>query len=387
MAPEEGGVVRVEGQRLINVSSNDYLGLSHHPALISRAQEWTALWGAGATASRLVCGDLEPFSLLEKKLARSKGTEAALIFNAGFQANGTVLASLLDRRILGREPLVFSDRLNHASMHFGCQSAGVRQKRFRHRDGEHLARLLEQTEGGEARRFILSETVFSMDGDRADVGALVDLARRHEAFLYLDEAHAAGVLGENGFGLSPPHATEVGLSLGTFGKGLGSFGAYVACSQEIRDYLINHCGGFIYSTALPPAVLGAMDAALDLMPTQEMAAARKRVLGHAERLRQALQAEGLSTGDSTTPIVPVMVGESGEASKMAALLRQRGVLAVAIRPPTVPPGTARLRLSLSAAHSEADIDRVIEAVILTAREVEIAGVSSGSSDPRQGKVL
>nr|CRH07656.1 8-amino-7-oxononanoate synthase [Candidatus Magnetococcus massalia] len=350
--PLPHGRVRRDGQELINFSSNDYAGLADHPLLVERARAWTQQYGTGSRASRLVCGDFVGFGGVEAKLARGKGCEAALVFNAGFQANSAILPALLDSRVLGQKPLVFSDRLNHASMHHGCLAAGVKQQRFRHNDLDHLEELLKQHAGGEAPCFILSETVFSMDGDRADVAGLIELKARYNAFLYLDEAHATGILGRDGFGLSADHPGQVDLVMGTFSKALGSFGAYATGSRSLMDYLINRASGFIYSTALPPAVVGAMDAALELLPT--MAEARQRVLAGAEQIRQAFHDAGLDTGDSSTPIIPVMMGDESTALALSQRLLEAGMLAIAIRPPTVPQGTSRLRVSLSAAHGDED---------------------------------
>ncbi|MGO9818096.1 MAG: aminotransferase class I/II-fold pyridoxal phosphate-dependent enzyme [Acidocella sp.] len=358
------GRVRVDGgSTLLNFSSNDYLGLSHHPELIRRACAYAQRWGAGAGASRLVAGNLPPFPEIETKLAAAKGAEAALILVSGVQANLTLLPALLDARYLGAEPLVYADRLNHASLIQGCIGAGVKQIRFRHNDLGHLEELLERGKDSPRPRFIITESVFSMDGDCADVPALQALAERYGAFLYLDEAHATGVLGENGFGLA--HGLRQGLAMGTFSKGMGGFGAYVACSAALREYLVNRCGGVIYATALPPAVLGAMDAALDLVPA--LTAERAHLARMAESFRAALNAAGLDTSTSVTQIVPLIMGGEERTMSVARALEAEGFLAVAIRPPTVPAGTSRIRFALSARHSEADIAALTEAVIRLAR--------------------
>ncbi|ABK42560.1 8-amino-7-oxononanoate synthase [Magnetococcus marinus MC-1] len=365
--PLPRGRVLRDGVELINFSSNNYMGLADHPLLKQRAMAWTEQWGTGAQASRLVCGDLEPFARIEARLVAGKGCEAALVLNAGYQANSSVIPALLDKRVLGGEPLVFSDRLNHASMHHGVQLAGVRQLRYRHGDLDHLERLLKRHAGEKVAKFILSETVFSMDGDRIDVGGLIALKQRYGAFLYLDEAHATGVLGPDGFGLAAAYPGQVDLVMGTFSKGLGGFGAYVTCSHALRAYLINRAGGFIYSTALPPGVLGAMDAALELLP--QMGEVRARVLAGAQRVRAALRAAGLDTGNSSTPIIPVMVGDEQRTLALSEGLRAEGLLGIAIRPPTVPEGTSRLRLSLSAAHSDEDWSLLAAAVPRCLREI------------------
>lgn len=343
---------------MLNVSSNDYLGLSTHPLLAQRAAEWGQRHGTGSGASRLVTGTLDLHLQVEARIAEAKHTEAALLFASGWQANAGVLAALL--RLPG-EALVFTDRLNHASLHHGCAAAGVRQIRFRHNDMSHLETLLKQHEARPGRRFIVTESIFSMDGDQADVAALGGLAQRHGAFLYLDEAHATGVAGTNGMGLAD--ARSVDLAMGTFSKALGGFGAYVAGSRVLCDWLVNACSGFIHTTALPPTVLGAIDAALDLVPGMD--AERARLTSSATRVRAALGEAGISTGESTTQIVPAIAGDVQATLAWAAALRASGILAVAIRPPTVPAGTSRLRLALSAAHSEADIGTLIEALLAT----------------------
>lgn len=353
VAREGAAVIAVDGVSYVNFAGNDYLGLSAHPALIERAREWAERYGAGSAASRLVTGNLEPFTRIEEKVAALKGSEAALVMASGFQANAAVLQALLDRSVLGAEPLVFADRLNHASMHFGCQAAGVRQQRYRHCDAGHLETLLEKHRGDDRPKFILTESVFSMDGDVAPMNAILALARAHDAFVVCDDAHATGVLGEGGKGLS----AGADLVIGTFSKALGGFGAYAACSAALREYLVNRCTGLIYSTALPPPVLGAIDAALDLLP--ELDAERTRVAGLAERFRREAGALGYDTGASTTQIVPLIVGEAEAALGLSARLAEAGLWATAIRPPTVPRGTARLRLAFSAAHGDADLDALL----------------------------
>lgn len=361
----EGPWAMMDGRRLLDFSSNDYLGLSHHPELIRRAARFAEEWGAGSGASRLVRGNLAPFAPIEAKLAAAKGTEAALVFTSGYQANAAVLPALLDPKVLGAEPLVFADRLIHASLHMGLAAAGIRQTRFRHNDLAHLAELLDLHDGEERPKVIVTETVFSMDGDRADVAALAQLAERHRAFLYVDEAHATGVLGERGFGLAAGYGGRIGLVMGTFSKALGGFGAYVAGSAALCDYLVNRCGGLIYSTALPPSVLGAMDAALDLVPG--LSAERGHLLQQAERLRALLNRAGLDTGASSTQIVPVILGSEDRALAVAAALEAEGFLGVAIRPPTVPTGTSRIRFALSAPHSAEQVEALAAAVIRLAR--------------------
>lgn len=358
--PEGAAHVWRDGRKLINFSSNNYLGLAQHPKLIERAVAWTEKWGTGSGASRLVTGTFEAHTMVEKKLARLKGTEAALIFNSGFQANGAVLPALFDREMLGGDAIVFTDRLIHASLHQGCRAAGIQEIRFRHNDLGHLEILLKKHPQNGAQKFILTESVFSMDGDRADLKGLCDLADKYDAFLYVDEAHATGVLGPQGMGLSGDVPGRVDLVMGTFSKALGGFGGYVACSERLKEYLINRAAGFIYSTSLPPGVLGAMDAALDLVP--EMDAQRSHLNHLAARLREALHAHGLETCNSSTQIVPAVLGDVMETMDAARHLEGAGILGIAIRPPTVPKDSARIRFALSADHTGEDLERLLSEI-------------------------
>ena len=353
VAAHDARTLLVGGRAYVNLASNDYLALRFHDALIARAQEWAEAYGTGSGASRLVTGNLDVFTRIEAKVAALKGKQAALVMASGFQANAAVLQALLDRTVLGAEPLVFADRLNHASMHFGCKAAGVRQLRYRHCDAAHLAELLAPYQADSRPKFILTESVFSMDGDKAPIDEIACLARAHDAMLIVDDAHATGILGEGGSGLSQ----GADIVIGTFSKALGSFGAYVACSEGVREYLVNRCSGFIYSTALPPPVLGAIDAALDLLPTLE--AARNSVARLAARFRDGARAQGHDTGASSTQIVPVIAGPAEAALALSAKLREAGFWATAIRPPTVPQGTARVRFAFTAAHTNEDIDRLL----------------------------
>jgi 8-amino-7-oxononanoate synthase len=347
LRPLSGSGVEVElgpvggGRRLVNFSSNDYLGLAGDERLRQRAAEFTSLYGNGATAARLVCGEHPGFARVEASLARLKQRESALVLNSGFQANVSLLAALADRN-----SLILIDRLAHNSLYQGAILSRARIRRYRHADLAHLEQLL--VAGGDfQRRFIVSETVFSMDGDRSDVAALARLACDHDAFLMLDEAHATGVAGPDGMGLSVGH--KVDLVVGTCGKALGAFGAYIACDRLVRDYVVNCCAGFVYSTALPPGVLGAIDAALELVP--QMEAQRSELQEKAVYLRRRLAVCGWDTALSQTQIIPLVIGSEAAALQLAAWLEKRGALAVAIRPPTVATGQARVRLALSAAHT------------------------------------
>ena len=346
---EAPGVVRVEGRRLVDFSSNDYLGLSFSPVVRERAAEFARAFGAGSGASRLVGGTLALHQRVEARLASFKRREAGLVLASGWQANVAVLAALLSR-----DDVVLADRLVHASLLHGVKAAGAKLLRYRHNDLAHLEALLA---GSGGRRFIVTESVFSMDGDRADVAAIEALAARFGAFFYLDEAHATGVLGEAGRGLAE---ASVDLVMGTFSKALGGFGAYVAGSGVLMDYLIHRCSGFVHTTSVPPSMLGAMEAALELVPGMEPERAHLQAL--AGRLRDGLAGLGLGFGASTTQIVPVMVGDAAAAMGLAGFLEQRGMLGVAIRPPTVPKGTSRIRVALCASHSFDDVDALLNAL-------------------------
>jgi 8-amino-7-oxononanoate synthase len=351
------GRMRRDGEECLDFTSNDYLSLSLHPLLIDRAREFTARLGAGAGASRLLTGTSEAHLALEARIAAFKGSEAALLFATGWQANAAVLPALI---AAAPGAAVFTDRLIHASLHHGCAAAGARQHRFRHNDLNHLEELLE-TKGREApARIIVTESVFSMDGDVPQLARLADIARRHDAFFYLDEAHATGVMGPAGAGLSSTLAGGADLVMGTFSKALGCFGAYVAGSRLLCDYLVNACSGFIFSTAPPPGVLGAIDAALDLVPAMDEERRHLDELG--DRLRQGLAALGIDSLESSTHIVPAVIGEAQAAVQLSEALAGRGIIASAIRPPTVPPATSRLRLALRATHGAEDIELLLAAI-------------------------
>ncbi len=358
----DGRLQDTNGRPLIDISSNDYLGLSQHPQVRERAADWARQHGAGAPASRLVAGTRDITLAVEEKLAAFKGREAALLFSSGFQANATVipaLARVMRSGIPGDgagDTAIFSDELNHASIIHGARAARCPIQVFRHNDLDHLDSLLGKHSG---RKLIATESVFSMDGDRANLPALVQLAERHGALLYVDEAHATGILGAQGRGLAA-ECGGVDIVMGTLGKAVGSFGAYVAGSRMLIDWLVNRCSGFIFTTALPPAVLGAVDAALDLIPGMDDQ--RARVAGYAQRLRDTMASRGISTLNSSTQIVPVLIGTEADTLAAAARLDAEGFLAVAIRPPTVAAGSSRLRLAMNSTLTPSELDRLLAAL-------------------------
>ncbi len=358
-----GGKVRLDGQVLLNLSSNDYLGLAQDPRLIKAAQTAAARWGAGAGASRLVVGHLALHEAVEARLAAFKGTQAAVIFSTGYMANLGVISALV-----GAGDAVYCDKLNHASIYDGIKLSGANLLRFPHRDLNRLEDLLQQSQG-HRRRLIITDSVFSVDGDLAPLAELVALKERFGAALMIDEAHATGVLGERGAGLAEALGlTErIEVHLGTFSKALGSLGGYVAGDRRLIDYLHNRARSFIYSTALAPPVLGAIEAALEIVVREPERRAYLRE--ESEKFRRGLESAGLDTLGSETQIVPVLVGNNGRTLEFAARLRSQGLMAVALRPPTVPPGRARVRFSLSAAHSPEDLRRALETIITTARDM------------------
>jgi 8-amino-7-oxononanoate synthase len=354
LVPEDAVHVLQEGRSLLNFSNNDYLGLSKHPALIQAAQNYIQQYGTGATASRLVTGTYTIHEQVEQQLAAACGREASLLFNSGFQANSTILPLLADR-----QSVILCDRLVHNSILQGVLASKAKVIRYRHNDLEHLVSLLRSY--SEHRILIASETIFSMDGDRSDLDKLVHLAQEHNAILYMDDAHAVGIIGTNGMGLAS-HRSDIDVVVGTFGKAFGSAGAYVTCSSIFRDYLINFCPGFIYTTGLPPGTIGAIAAALTLIPTLNLE--RQHLAQTAASLRSQLHALGFDTGNSDSHIIPLMIGDEAKTLRLAQWLKEWGMLAIAIRPPTVAPGTARIRLALSSAHTLEQISGLINCLKL-----------------------
>ena len=353
--PAGAGLIEMNGKKLVNLASNDYLGLSQDSRLVQRSIEYTQRYGAGSGASRLLGGNLDVYEKLESKIAELKGTETALILATGFQTNSSVIPALLNEKSIAA-----ADRLVHRSMIEGLLLSKSRWFRYQHNNLLDLQERMSRFHAGErSARWILTESVFSMDGDTIDLPALVKIAESSNSFLFIDEAHATGVLGENGMGMTAGKKFP-GISMGTFGKGLGSFGAYVACSKLMRDYLINFCPGFIYSTGLPPSVLGAIDAALDLVA--DLNEERAQLQEKAADLRNAIAKSGFETGSSSTQIIPVIVGPSSSALNLSEYLESCGFYVPAIRPPTVPEGSARLRISLSSVHSKEQLQSFLEAL-------------------------
>ncbi|HLI15880.1 MAG TPA: 8-amino-7-oxononanoate synthase [Acidimicrobiales bacterium] len=362
-----GHILTADGRRLLDLSSNDYLGLAGHPAVREAAAE-AAAGAAGAGASRLVTGTSRAVAELEERLAAHRQAQAALVLSSGYLANLGVIGALV-----GRGDAVVCDRRNHASILDGCRLSRATLYRYRHGDLADLEAKLDLARSRGARRvLVVTESVFSMDGDVAPLAEIVELKERYGAVLYLDEAHAEGVFGPRGAGVAAAAGLgqAVECHLGTFSKAYGAYGAYIAGSRRLVDHVASTARPFLFTTALPPAVVGAVAAALPLLEAAD--AARARLLEQAARLREGLARLGADVGRSASQIVPLLVGSAARASELSALAEARGVLAVAIRPPTVPPGTARLRLSLSAAHRAEDVERALDALGSCLAESEAA---------------
>lgn len=348
MVRAEGGQVVVDGRPCLNLSGNDYLGLAGDRDLVAslyRGLDAEALleeFSPGAGASRLMTGNSALYARLEERLAAMYGSEACLVFNSGYHGNTGILPCLA-----GRGDLILADRLCHASLIDGMRLSLAKSLRYHHLDYEHLAAILREHRSRHRRVFIVSESVFSMDGDTADLHRLLALKNEYQCTLYLDEAHAVGVLGQRGLGLAEQEGVvaDIDLLFGTFGKALAGLGGFVACRRVVADYLINRARPFIYTTGLPPVCLRWLLLVLERVPAMEEERLRLQQL--AAELRRGLRSKGLATG-GTTQIVPVLIGDSAAALRVATQLRDKGYWITAVRPPTVPAGTARLRLSLSA---------------------------------------
>lgn len=351
----QGPVVEVGGQRLVNLCSNDYLGLAGDERVRRAAAAAALAEGAGAGASRLVAGDLAIHGRLEAALAALHRAEGALLFNSGYHANLGVPAALV-----GRGDAVFSDVLNHASIVDGALLSRAELVRYRHLDLEELSGLLAASRA--RRKLVATDAVFSMDGDAAPLAALADLCDRHGAMLYVDEAHAVGVLGPTGAGLAEAEGVKgrVDVEMGTLGKALGAFGAYVAGEARLRELLLTRARSFVFTTALPPAACGAALAALEIVRGEPARRARLHAL--MARLQAGLAARGFDVSRVVSPIFPVVLGSEARALAAARGLRARGFFVRAIRPPTVPRGTSRLRVALTAGHDEAQLDAFLGAL-------------------------
>jgi 8-amino-7-oxononanoate synthase len=352
----QGRELVVEGRRLLNFCSNDYLGLASDPRVQAAFTEGAKRWGVGAGASHLVCGHTRVHHELELALARFTGRPRALLFSTGYAANMGAIAALM-----GTGDVVLEDRLNHASLLDGGRLSRAEFRWFGHRDMGDLREQLETAADGQ--RLIVSDGTFSMDGDLCPLDEMVRLARNHRAWVMVDDAHGIGVHGRGGRGLVDPErygTGDVQVLVGTLGKALGTLGAFVAGSEELIEWLIQRARTYIYTTALPAAVAVATQASLEIAATEEWRRERLRAL--IARFRAGAAQIGLELLPSDTPIQPVVVGDPGSALALSRTLEDRGLLVTAIRPPTVPAGTSRLRVTLTAAHTEEDVDRLLSAL-------------------------
>lgn len=362
LASPQGPEVVVDGQRLLNFCSNDYLGLANHPEVIRAMQGGVAKWGVGGGASHLVIGHSGPHHELEEALAEFTGRPRALLFSTGYMANLAAVTALV-----GQGDTVLEDRLNHASLLDAGLLSGARFSRYLHNDAESLGKRLGKAEGS---TLVVTDGVFSMDGDLAELPALCAQARRHGAWMMVDDAHGFGALGASGAGVVEHFGLElddVPVLVGTLGKAFGTAGAFVAGSDELIETLIQFARPYIYTTSQPPAVACATLKSMELLRSEGWR--REHLQRLVARLREGAAQIGLTLMDSPTPIQPVLIGDSARALRLSALLRERGILVGAIRPPTVPAGSARLRITLSAAHSEAQLERLLQALAESWRQL------------------
>ncbi len=356
--PGAAGRVMIDSRELIDLASNDYLGIHRDPRLARAMADAAMRWGVGSTASRLISGNTELHEQAESDLADFHATASALTFSSGYAAGVGVLPALASRG-----DFLYLDRLCHACLYDGARLSGATLRRFRHNDSGQLESLLQKDKNTRGRKVVVTDSVFSMDGDRAPLGELAGICRCSGALLVADEAHAVGVLGPEGRGQAAAEGLDLRedvLLIGTLGKAFGVAGAYVACTHVMRDYLINCSRSFIFSTAPPPPVLAAVSVAVGIVRAAQ--GERERLRKYSSRLRERLDGLGVDTLNSTTQIVPAVVGGASSAVAVAEKLRSAKIFAPAMRPPTVPPGTSRIRFSLSAALGEDDFQRVIEAL-------------------------
>jgi 8-amino-7-oxononanoate synthase len=351
----QGPRIIIEGKELINFASNDYLGFANNELLKEASLRAISQYGTGAGASRLLGGGTELHRLLEKRIASFKGTPKALLLNSGYTANVGSIACLMEK-----VDYIFSDELNHASIIDGCRLSRARVFIYRHKDTGYLEELLYSIRNEEGRRLIVTDSVFSMDGDIAPIPELIRIAERYNALLYIDDAHATGVLGDGHgslrhFGIS--HRPNV-IQMGTFSKALGSFGAYIAAEEPIINWLINKARGFIYSTCLPPSVVGASLKALELIEKDKSPI--ERLWKNRELAIQIIKDAGLETGPSETPIIPILFKDIEDCLSFSSRLFDKGIYAPAIRPPTVK--VPRVRFTITAAHSEEDLKYLQKAI-------------------------
>ena len=361
----QGPELEIDGRPVVCLCSNNYLGLAAHPELVAAARASLDEDGLGAAASRLITGTMEAHREAEAALAGFVGAADAALFSSGYAANLGAIQALT-----GPRDLLFSDALNHASLIDGCRLSRARVHVYRHADPDHLESLLREHRAGGERAMILTDSLFSMDGDAAPLAELSDLAQRFDAALFVDEAHALGVLGPCGRGLCASVDLRPDILIGTLGKSFGVAGAFVAASEEAVSLVRNRARSFVYSTAPPPLVARAARAAIPLVEGADEA--RRQLLSHASRLRRELRTLGFDVPEGQSQILPVLIGDNDRTMQASAKLLDRGVFVQGIRPPTVPVGTARLRLTPMATHRKEHIDRAVAAFATLAQDGEEA---------------
>lgn len=355
----------INGRKMLNLASNNYLGLSGDERLKEAMIEAVNTYGAGATASRLIVGNHPLYEKAETALVNWKKAEAGLILGSGYTANIGIISALVHR-----DDYIFSDKLNHASIVDGAVLSRAKHQRYRHNDLNHLEALLKKAPI-EQRKLIVTDTIFSMDGDFAHLEGLVQLKEDYNAILMIDEAHASGIYGEKGEGYAHHLKLEdkVDIQMGTFSKALGSFGAYVVGKKWVIDYLTNRMRGFIYSTALPPAVVAAAETAIEIV--QYEAERRTLLQKHAEYFRGVLADFGFNINGSQSHIVPIVIGENEITIKVADRLQKEGIAAIPVRPPTVPENEARIRFTVTAAHPKQELEWAVEKIALVGKEMGV----------------
>jgi glycine C-acetyltransferase len=356
---EQKPVATFDGKEVINLSSNNYLGLTTHPKLRRAAIDATRKYGVGSGAVRTITGTMKIHMELEEQIARFKKVEACVVFQSGFTANaGTVSA------ILGKEDLIISDELNHASIIDGCRLSRATIKVFKHKDVADCERVLKETETWPGKKLLITDGVFSMEGDIADLPALCDLAERFNCIMMVDDAHASGVLGSRGRGTIDHCGVHgrVDIQVGTLSKAIGAIGGYVCGSKDLIDFLYHRARPFLFSTSHPPSVTATCQAAFELLDSEAGGKLVKKLWANTKFFKSKLKKLGFETGESETPITPILVGDAGKAFEFSRELFSEGVLAMAIGFPTVPEGKARLRTIVTATHKRADLDRAAEII-------------------------
>lgn len=352
--------IKYQNRVLLNFSSNDYLGLSQNNIIKRDTIKIIKKYGIGSGSSRLVSGNFDFHEKIESDLAKKKKSEAVIIFSTGYLANYSILSSILSSNIFKKSPIVFSDKLNHQCIYEGCKNKKINFLRFHHNDMNHLEHLLKKNKFKQNPKFILSESVFSMDGDFADIAGLVNLKKKYNSFLFLDEAHATGIYGDNGFGLSTKFSNDIDCVTGTFSKAFGSFGAYVSCSKNLKSFLINKCPSFIYSTSLPFSLLASIYSGIKIIPMLKNE--RKKLIKNSYFLRKILKKDNFDIGNSQTNIIPIIIGDSKKTILISKKLEKKGFYVAPIKPPSVPPNSSRLRISISSCHSQNNIKKLFNSL-------------------------